>query len=31
VASALGAIGGTILLLSLPAGAFETIVPVLVG
>ncbi len=31
VASALGAIGGTILLLSLPANAFETIVPVLVG
>jgi uncharacterized protein len=31
VASFLGAIGGTVLLLSLPAGAFETIVPVLVG
>jgi len=30
-ASFLGAIGGTVLLLSLPAGAFETIVPVLVG
>jgi uncharacterized membrane protein YfcA len=31
VASFLGAIGGAVLLLSLPAGAFETIVPVLVG
>lgn len=31
VASFLGAIGGAILLLSLPADAFETIVPVLVG
>ena len=31
VASFLGAIGGTVLLLSLPADAFETIVPVLVG
>jgi len=31
VASLLGAIGGTVLLLSLPADAFETIVPVLVG
>ncbi|MCD2190833.1 sulfite exporter TauE/SafE family protein [Actinomycetospora soli] len=31
IASLLGAIGGTILLLSLPADAFETIVPVLVG
>jgi uncharacterized protein len=31
VASVLGAIGGTVLLLSLPADAFETIVPVLVG
>jgi hypothetical protein len=31
VASFLGAIGGTILLLSLPKNAFETIVPVLVG
>lgn len=30
VASLLGAIGGTVLLLSLPADAFETIVPVLV-
>ena len=30
-ASFLGAIGGTVLLLSLPADAFETIVPVLVG
>lgn len=31
VASCLGAIGGTVLLLSLPADAFETIVPVLVA
>src|SRR3954464_4682609 len=31
VMSALGAVGGTILLLSLPADAFETIVPFLVG
>ena len=31
VASFFGAIGGTILLLSLPKDAFETIVPVLVG
>ncbi|GAA4542568.1 sulfite exporter TauE/SafE family protein [Amycolatopsis samaneae] len=31
VASFLGAIGGTILLLSLPKDAFETVVPVLVG
>jgi uncharacterized protein len=31
VASFLGAIGGSVLLLSLPADAFETIVPVLVG
>ncbi|MEJ2868430.1 sulfite exporter TauE/SafE family protein [Actinomycetospora sp. OC33-EN08] len=31
VASLFGAIGGTVLLLSLPADAFETIVPVLVG
>lgn len=31
VASCLGAVGGTILLLSLPAKAFETIVPVLIG
>jgi uncharacterized protein len=31
VASSLGAIGGTVLLLSLPADAFETIAPVLVG
>ena len=31
VASLLGAVGGTALLLSLPADAFETIVPVLVG
>ncbi|WP_216213219.1 sulfite exporter TauE/SafE family protein [Amycolatopsis aidingensis] len=31
VASLLGAIGGTILLLSLPSDAFETVVPVLVG
>lgn len=31
VASFIGAIGGTILLLSLPADAFEAIVPVLVG
>ena len=31
VASLLGAVGGTVLLLSLPADAFETIVPVLVG
>ena len=30
-ASALGAIGGTVLLLWLPADAFETVVPVLVG
>ncbi|MFE0022857.1 sulfite exporter TauE/SafE family protein [Amycolatopsis sp. NPDC059021] len=31
VASFLGAIGGTILLLSLPKDAFETVVPILVG
>jgi uncharacterized protein len=31
IASLFGAIGGTVLLLSLPADAFETIVPVLVG
>ncbi|MFB9908769.1 sulfite exporter TauE/SafE family protein [Allokutzneria oryzae] len=31
IASFLGAIGGTVLLLSLPKDAFETIVPVLVG
>ena len=31
VASFFGAIGGTVLLLSLPADAFESIVPVLVG
>jgi uncharacterized protein len=31
VASILGAVGGTLLLLSLPADAFETIAPVLVG
>jgi uncharacterized membrane protein YfcA len=31
VASMLGAVGGTVLLLSLPADAFETIAPVLVG
>ncbi|WP_020668806.1 sulfite exporter TauE/SafE family protein [Amycolatopsis nigrescens] len=31
VASFLGAIGGTVLLLSLPKDAFETVVPVLVG
>lgn len=31
VASLLGAVGGTILLLSLPPDAFETIVPILVG
>lgn len=31
VGSALGAVGGTALLLSLPAKAFETIVPVLIG
>ncbi|MFF5991415.1 sulfite exporter TauE/SafE family protein [Prauserella flavalba] len=30
-ASALGAVGGTVLLLSLPPDAFETVVPVLVG
>jgi uncharacterized protein len=31
VASLLGAVGGTVLLLSLPADAFETIAPILVG
>ena len=31
VASVLGAVGGTVLLLSLPADAFETVAPVLVG
>ena len=31
VASVLGAVGGTVLLLSLPADTFETIVPILVG
>jgi uncharacterized membrane protein YfcA len=31
VASMLGAVGGTVLLLSLPADAFETIAPILVG
>ena len=31
VASLLGAVGGTVLLLSLPADAFETVVPILVG
>ncbi|MCP3805250.1 sulfite exporter TauE/SafE family protein [Allokutzneria sp. A3M-2-11 16] len=31
IASLLGAVGGTVLLLSLPKDAFETIVPVLVG
>jgi len=31
VASLLGAVGGTVLLLSLPADAFETVAPILVG
>jgi uncharacterized membrane protein YfcA len=31
VASLLGAVGGTVLLLSLPANAFETVAPILVG
>lgn len=31
VASLLGAVGGTVLLLSLPADTFETVVPILVG